>query len=88
MNERLVKELPNGKVAIHPGYYINEIIEEAHLTQKEFAKRVELSQKLISQLLSGDASITSKTAKSLSRFNGTSVELWLNLQFQYDASLS
>jgi len=68
----------------HPGYYIKEYIEDLQLTQDEFAKRLGITGKQISLLLSEKASITVDIANKLSKLLGTSVELWLNLQNKYD----
>lgn len=68
----------------HPGYYLKEYLEEAQLTQDEFAKRLGISGKQISLILAGNASITPEIAYKISKLIGTSVELWLNLQSNYD----
>lgn len=69
----------------HPGYYLKEYIEEIQLTQEEFAKRLGISGKQISLILSENASITPDIAFKISKLIGTSIELWLNLQSNYDA---
>ena len=69
----------------HPGYYLKEYLEEIQLTQDEFAKRLGISGKQISLILSENASITPDIAYKISKLIGTSVELWLNLQSNYDA---
>ena len=52
----------------HPGSYIEDSIEALGMTQSEFAARVGLSVKTISQLISGDANITFETANKFSEF--------------------
>ena len=69
----------------HPGYYLKEYLEEIQLTQDEFAKRLGISGKQISLILAENASITPDIAYKISKLIGTSVELWLNLQSNYDA---
>lgn len=69
----------------HPGYYLKEYLEEVQLTQDEFAKRLGISGKQISLILSENASITPDIAFKISKLIGTSIELWLNLQSNYDA---
>lgn len=71
----------------HPGSYIEDSIEALGMTQSEFAARVGLSVKTISQLISGDANITFETANKFSDFFHTSIELWLNLQTKYNLYL-
>lgn len=69
----------------HPGYYLKEYLEDIQLTQDEFAKRLGISGKQISLILSENASITPDIACRISKLIGTSIELWLNLQASYDA---
>lgn len=69
----------------HPGYYLNDYLEEIQMTQDEFANRLGITGKQISQILKGRENITSDIALKLSKFIGTSVELWINLQTSYDA---
>ena len=33
----------NDTVVFHPGYYIEEIMEESELTQKDFAERLDIT---------------------------------------------
>jgi HTH-type transcriptional regulator/antitoxin HigA len=70
--------------AFHPGYYINDLINDMEITQDEFAKRLNISSKNLSDLINGKASISDKIAKNLSLMFGTSVETWVNLQKKYD----
>lgn len=41
-------------IAIHPGQYIGELIEDYNMTQKEFAEKLGLSPKTISKLVNGE----------------------------------
>lgn len=75
------------KEVYHPGCYIEDSIEALGMTQSEFAARVGLSVKTISQLISGDANVTFETANKLSDFFHTSIDLWLNLQTKYNIYL-
>ena len=70
--------------AVHPGYYLNEYLEETGLTQDEFSKRLGISGKQVSLILAGSASITPDIAHKLSNLIGTSPDMWLNLQNRYD----
>ena len=45
----------NGSITFHPGYYIEEIIEDMGLTQQEFAQRLDTTPKNISKLVNGGA---------------------------------
>lgn len=78
----------NDTIAFHPGYYIKEIVDESGLTQKDFAKRLDTSQKNLSLLLRGEQSLSVYIAIKLSRMLGTSVSYWLNLQNTYDTLIA
>lgn len=72
------------KIAFHPGYYLNEIIDESRLTQEDFAKRLDTTPKNLSILVRGEQNLSIDMAVKLSRMLGTSMEYWLNLQNRYD----
>ena len=69
---------------IHPGEYIRDELEARGWTQLDLAEITERNQKNISQIISGKAGITARTAKELSKAFGTSPGVWLNLQSAYD----
>ncbi|MCJ1996022.1 HigA family addiction module antidote protein [Lactococcus piscium] len=79
-NETIYKDL----IAFHPGSYIEDIIKDSNITQKEFAERLGVSPKTISKLVNGDESISKDTANKLSRMTGVSLSTWLSLQNKYD----
>ncbi|MCH5180329.1 MAG: HigA family addiction module antidote protein [Erysipelotrichales bacterium] len=80
--------IKNIRRAFHPSFYISEYIEELQMTQDEFSKRLGITGKQVSLLLSQEANITSDIAIKLSKLIGTSVEFWLNLQSKYDAYIA
>ena len=76
------------RVAFHPGYYIEEIVEESGLTQQDFANRLDTTPKNLSKLINGQQSLSVEMAMKLSRMLGTSLEYWLNIQNAYDIALA
>ena len=76
-----------GSLAFHPGYYIEEIVEESGLTQADFAKRLCTTPKNLSLLMRGKQSLSVDMAMKLSRMLGTTVQYWLNLQNAYDIAV-
>lgn len=75
------------RVAFHPGYYIEDAIEDMGISQDEFATRLGTDIKTLSILLNGQANVTDELAKKLSIMMGTSSDVWLNLQKEYDQAL-
>ncbi|MBC8531822.1 HigA family addiction module antitoxin [Gehongia tenuis] len=74
-------------IAFHPGYYINDLIEELGITQNELAKRLETSGKTVSKLINGQIDLSDQLAYGLSVMTGSSVDVWLNLQKAYKEKL-
>lgn len=81
------KENNNELMAFHPGYYIDEIIEEMGITQEEFAIRLGTTPKTISKLVNGETGISNDLALKLASLLNSSPETWLNLQKSYDAKM-
>ncbi len=77
-----------GSLAFHPGYYIEEVVEESGLTQEDFAKRLGTTPKNLSLLIRGKQRLTIDMALKLTRMLGTTMQYWLNLQNAYDTALA
>lgn len=71
--------------AIHPGLIVKEsLIDGTGLTVTQAAIRLGVARMTLSRLLNGNASISAEIAVRLSKFFGTSIEFWVNLQSQYN----
>lgn len=66
----------------HPGEILREHMGELSVTR--LANHLRVSRVTLSRLLNGSAGISAEMALKLSEALGTSPELWLNLQTQYD----
>ena len=75
-------------IAIHPGQYIGELIEDYNMTQKEVAEKLGLSPKTISKLVNGEELINNDIAQKLAKFTNISMKTWLNLQASYDRKVA
>jgi HTH-type transcriptional regulator/antitoxin HigA len=80
----LLEWLPGRNV--HPGAVIQEHLEARSLSQAEFARLAGMSPKLLSALISGNHSISAKTAKQLERVLGVESCVWHLLQARWDAA--
>lgn len=75
-------------IAFHPGYYIQEIVEDSGLTQEDFAKRLGTTPKNLSVLIRGQQGLSVDIAMRLSKMLGASLSYWLNLQNAYDTAIA
>ncbi len=71
-----------------PGETIADILEERNWTQVQLAKRLGFTEKHISQLINGNASITEDTALRLEKVLGSTAAFWLNREAQYRAQVA
>lgn len=78
----------NSRFYFHPGYYIQELMEESGLDWEDFAKTLGTSEKTVSRLIRARQDLTAEMAARLAAMQGTSAQFWLNLQVSYDAALN
>ena len=71
----------------HPGEYVKDAIEALEMSSKEFSMRTGISERMLSGLISGKCNITFDLAYKLSNYFGSSIDIWTNLQNQYDIYL-
>ena len=74
-------------VAFHPGYYVAEIIEYSGGSPTDFAASVGVAVEDIDRLIDGEIELSLNMAKKISKATGTSVEMWLNLQEEFDKKI-
>jgi len=69
--------------AISPGVTLSEVLESLNMTQIELSKRTGKSQKTITQIIKGDAPITSATSIEFERATGVPAKFWNNLESNF-----
>ncbi len=69
--------------AIPPGWVLEEYLEAQHLTQVDFSRRCGISPKHVSEIISGHAPITSKTALIFERVLGLKAYIWMRTESEY-----
>lgn len=67
----------------HPGEVLREWIPEG-MTVTEAASDLRVSRVTLSKILNGKGGVTADMALRLSKWLGTSPDLWLGLQTQFD----
>ncbi|HJI72978.1 MAG TPA: helix-turn-helix domain-containing protein [Veillonellaceae bacterium] len=74
-------------IAVPPGATIKEQIDDRGMTQKEFASRMDLSEKHVSKLIHGDVQLTTDVAERLELVLGVPASFWNNLEAIYKEKL-
>src|SRR3990167_10886613 len=70
---------------IHPGEILREeFLTTLEISQSALAKSLHTSFRAINELVNEKRGITTEMALKLSKYFGTSAQLWLNLQNEYD----
>ena len=72
-------------IAIHPGKTIKETLELANISQVDLSKHMDLSERMISQILNGSQPVTPETALKFERVLGLSQQMLVQMQAFYDA---
>ena len=69
----------------HPGQILKEeFLDELGITQTNLANSLGTTFRTTTEIVNEKRSISTEIAIKLSKFFGTIVELWLNLQNQFD----
>lgn len=74
-------------IATPPGATIKEQLNDRGMSQKEFAARMDMSEKHISKLINGDVQLTPETAVRLEMVLGVPAKFWNNLEAIYREKL-
>lgn len=70
---------------ISPGeILLEEFLRPLGISQNQLAREIDVPVSRVAGIIKGNRAITADTALRLSRYFGTSPEMWLNLQSQYD----
>lgn len=68
----------------HPGYTVVDYLEYNAWSQRDLARRTDLTPKTISEICNGKAPITPPTALAFEKVFRRPAHFWLNLQRQFD----
>lgn len=73
---------------LHPGVIVYDaLIDGANLSVTEAAHRLDISRTALSRLLNCHTGISPEMALRLAKLFNTSVEMWINIQAQYNTWL-
>ena len=74
----------NGMRPVHPGEILRDELEELEMSANAFAEALNVPANRISAILKGQRGVTADTALRLSRYLGTTPQVWLNLQKAFE----
>ena len=70
---------------LHPGQVLNEVyMAEMNLNQTALAAKCKCSPRKISEIVNGERGISPEFAIVLEKVLGTSAEMWVRMQADYD----
>jgi addiction module HigA family antidote len=75
-------------LAIHPGQFLSELLEELDISQVELARTINVSPMRISHIVRGERPVTADIALRFGHVFKQSPQYWLNLQDQYDLTIA
>lgn len=75
-------------IAVPPGATIREQLRYRGMNQKEFAARMDMSEKHISKLINGEVQLTIDTARRLEMVLSVPAQFWCNLEAIYREKLA
>src|SRR5678815_2628005 len=75
--------------AVHPGRVLHdEVMKPLGISRNKLARDIDVPVGRISAIVSGTRAVTADTALRLAKYFGTSPELWLKLQSDYDLAVT
>ena len=74
----------NPNYTLMPGDHLKEVLESRNILQAQLSRNSGLSEKVISNIISGKTAITANSALALEQPLGIKAKLWLALQSGYD----
>jgi HTH-type transcriptional regulator/antitoxin HigA len=75
-------------LAIPPGEYLEEVVEELGMTKDELARRMSRPASKLSPIFKGEKAITPDTALQLETVVGVPAHIWLGLESEYRLTLA
>ncbi len=69
---------------IHPGEILRDVFSDAGLSASAAALSMSVPANRLTAIMQGRRAITADTALRLARFFGTSPQMWMNLQSNYE----
>jgi len=81
-------EVLHSNLAIPPGEYLEEVLEELGMSKDELSRRMGRPSTKLSQIFKGEKAITSDTALQLEKVVGVPAHIWTGLEAEYRLTLA
>ena len=78
----------HSNLAIPPGEYLAEVMDELGLDRAEIAQKAGLSEVVVDRILNGTESITRPIAAQLESATAVPANVWLGMEAEYRLSLA
>lgn len=70
---------------MHPGVVLSEVyMKEMNLNQSELARQIGCTHAKVNEIVNGKRGISPEFAISLEKILGTTAEMWVRMQAEYD----
>ena len=73
---------------VHPGEHVKEFMDDFGLTMNQLAQALHVPANRITAIVNGTRGITGETALRLARYFGTSAQMWMNMQSNYELEVA
>lgn len=74
----------NGMRPVHPGEVLRDELDELGLSANALSKALDVPVNRVTMILNGQRGVSADTALRLARFFGTTPQIWLNLQKNWE----
>ena len=79
----IIKQTIMPDLAVPPGEYLEEVLEEIEISQAELARRIGRPAQAINEIVKGEKAITPETALQLEQVLKVPANFWSNLEAEY-----
>jgi len=79
---------PKRRPPVHPGRVLKSELDELGLTANATALAMRIPANRLTEIINGKRGISAETAIRLGCYFGTSPQMWMNLQSQYELAVA
>jgi antitoxin HigA-1 len=69
---------------VHPGEILKDELQELHMSGNALALALRIPANRVTKIINRKRSVSAETALRLARYFGTSAQMWMHLQSQFD----